>query len=190
MRFFSDRIGVGRKGGADPVGSGRGELAHPGEGKRPGEECDEEPDVTVGTQVRLPGLRLASEGRTRVRPCHALEGTPAAARHHEPVVRSLGPLPCKSATYPEAVPNPEQDVAEHSFSIRNARWRTWLRVHTPGALYRRGLVIPKARDCGDHKWHLRGGGLDACYHCEVARPSPPVVASQEPETHVVLRGVD
>jgi len=41
------------------------------------------------------------------------------------------------------------DVAERPFSVRHARWRAWLRAHTPDLLYYRlGLVVPKAHDCG------------------------------------------
>ena len=66
------------------------------------------------------------------------------------------------------------DVADDHFTLRNSRWRGWLRVHTPDFLYYRlGLVVPKAKDCGDHDWHHKGGGTDACYHCEVTRPTPP-----------------
>jgi hypothetical protein len=36
--------------------------------------------------------------------------------------------------------------------------------------YRLGLVVPKARDCGLHEWHLQDGGTDACYHCRQTRP--------------------
>ena len=69
---------------------------------------------------------------------------------------------------------PARDVAEDPLSLRHARWRTWLRVHTPDFLYYRlGLAVPKARDCGDHVWHNSGGGVDACYHCEVTRSTPP-----------------
>ena len=67
----------------------------------------------------------------------------------------------------------DRDVTDHPFSIRNARWRTWLRAHTPDALYYRlGLVVPKATDCGAHDWHNVGDGTDGCYHCEVTRPTP------------------
>jgi hypothetical protein len=76
--------------------------------------------------------------------------------------------------YPESVPQSDRDVADYPFSVRNARWRTWLRVHTPNVLdYRLGLVVPKARDCGNHEWHNGGNGSDVCYHCEVTRPTPP-----------------
>jgi len=69
--------------------------------------------------------------------------------------------------------DPTRDVADYPFSVRNARWRTWLRVHTPNVLYYRlGLVVPKARDCGRHEWHNNGDGLDGCYHCDVTRPTP------------------
>jgi hypothetical protein len=79
-----------------------------------------------------------------------------------------------TATYPESVSQPDRDIADHAFSIRNARWRGWLRVHTPNVLYYRlGLVVPKARDCGNHEWHNSGNGVDACYHCEVTRSTPP-----------------
>lgn len=44
-------------------------------------------------------------------------------------------------------------------------------MHTPTVLYERfGLVLPKARDCGDHEWHYAGGIRDGCYHCEQTRP--------------------
>ena len=76
--------------------------------------------------------------------------------------------------YPESVPQSDRDVADHPFSIRNARWRTWLRAHTPNVFYYRlGLVVPKARDCGNHEWHNNGNGIDACYHCEGVRSMPP-----------------
>ena len=66
------------------------------------------------------------------------------------------------------------DIGERPLSLRNSRWRGWLRVHTPNFLYYRlGLVVPKARDCGDHEWHNQGDGVDACYHCEVTRATPP-----------------
>jgi len=55
------------------------------------------------------------------------------------------------------------------FGIRNARWRTWLRVRTPNALYDRGLVVPKARDCGRHEWHNSDDFVEACYHCDQTR---------------------
>ena len=50
------------------------------------------------------------------------------------------------------------------------RWRAFLRLHTPNFLYDRGLMVPKARDCGDHDWHNEGDGMDGCYHCKVIRP--------------------
>src|SRR5207244_2580028 len=72
------------------------------------------------------------------------------------------------------MPHSNPDVADHPFSVRNARWRTWLRAHTPNVLYYRlGLVVPKARDCGNHEWHNNGNGIDACYHCEGIRSTPP-----------------
>jgi hypothetical protein len=61
------------------------------------------------------------------------------------------------------------------FGIRNARWRTWLRVRTPGVLYHRfGLIVPKAADCGRHEWHNQDAPVDACYHCRQTRPRPQV----------------
>jgi hypothetical protein len=58
------------------------------------------------------------------------------------------------------------------FGIRHARWRIWLRVHTPGVFYHRlGFVVPKAVDCGDHEWYQSRDGIDDCYHCKVERPS-------------------
>jgi hypothetical protein len=76
------------------------------------------------------------------------------------------------------------------FSFRNSRWRTWLRVHTPNVLYFRvGLVVPRARDCGDHDWHNEGDERDACYHCEVTRSTPldapwfGTTANSSPVTH-------
>ena len=64
------------------------------------------------------------------------------------------------------------DPVSFPFSIRHARWRTWLRQHTPNWLYfRLGVVFPKARDCGEHDWYYEGRGLDACYHCRVTRPT-------------------
>lgn len=66
-----------------------------------------------------------------------------------------------------------RDVADRPFGLRNARWRTWLRVRTPDVLYYRlGLVVPKARDCRHHEWHHSANGVDACYHCEVTRSTP------------------
>lgn len=57
------------------------------------------------------------------------------------------------------------------FSIRNARWRTWLRIRTPSVLYHRfGFVVPKADDCGRHEWHNQDDRVDACYHCQQTRP--------------------
>ena len=57
------------------------------------------------------------------------------------------------------------------FGLRHARWRAWLRAHTPNLLYYRlGLVVPKVRDCGDHEWHNKDAILDSCYHCEQTRP--------------------
>lgn len=54
--------------------------------------------------------------------------------------------------------------------MRQSRWRTWLRVHTPTTLYRRGLVIPKVADCGHHEWYNRDDRTEGCYHCEAKRP--------------------
>jgi len=69
---------------------------------------------------------------------------------------------------------PVGDVGDHPLRFRNARWRTWLRVHTPDVLYYRlGLVVPNARDCGRHEWNNQGHGIDACYHCEITRTTPP-----------------
>lgn len=66
-----------------------------------------------------------------------------------------------------------EDVGDAPFTARKSRWRTWLRAHTPNVLYHRfGLVVPRARDCGDHDWHNRGDGIDACYHCDVTRSTP------------------
>jgi hypothetical protein len=56
------------------------------------------------------------------------------------------------------------------FGIRHSRWRTWIRVHTPTFLYDLGLVVPKARDCGNHEWHRKDAGFDACYHSTAERP--------------------
>lgn len=67
------------------------------------------------------------------------------------------------------------DVADQPFSIRHSRWRAWIRARTPSWLYDRGLVVPKAWDCGAHQWHNRDAVLDACYHCEATRPRPPQV---------------
>jgi hypothetical protein len=52
-----------------------------------------------------------------------------------------------------------------------ARWRRWVREHTPGFLYNRGLVISKVRDCGDHDWYSETAEREACYHCQVTRES-------------------
>ena len=54
--------------------------------------------------------------------------------------------------------------------IRHSRWRTWLRQHTPDLLYDRlGLVVPKARDCGEHEWYIADGAVEHCYHCRAER---------------------
>jgi hypothetical protein len=50
------------------------------------------------------------------------------------------------------------------------------RSHTPDALYARGLVVRKAKDCGDNEWHYQGAPMDACYHCDVRRSTPPDAA--------------
>jgi hypothetical protein len=43
---------------------------------------------------------------------------------------------------------------------------------TPGVLYHRfGLVVPKARDCGDHEWHVSSSEVERCYHCLAERPA-------------------
>ena len=66
-----------------------------------------------------------------------------------------------------------KDVGNRPFALRKSRLRTWLRGHTPDLLYYRlGLAVPKARNCGDHEWYNRAQGTDACYHCEVTRPTP------------------
>jgi hypothetical protein len=57
------------------------------------------------------------------------------------------------------------------FSLRNSRWRAWLRVHTP-------LSVPKAKDCGAHDWRNGGQGLDFCLHCEVRLATPPVMIGE------------
>jgi hypothetical protein len=58
----------------------------------------------------------------------------------------------------------DRDPADLRFSVRNARWRGWLRVHTPDFLYYRlGAVVPKAEDCQNHEWYNQGNGIDACY---------------------------
>jgi len=65
------------------------------------------------------------------------------------------------------------DVADQPFRIRNARWRAWLRVHTPDFMYcRLGLVVPKTLDCGRHEWYNGGNGIDSCYHCKATRQTP------------------
>jgi hypothetical protein len=47
-----------------------------------------------------------------------------------------------------------------------------VRVRTPDVLFHRlGLIVPKAHDCGDHQWYLKGDGRDACYHGVAIRPS-------------------
>lgn len=50
------------------------------------------------------------------------------------------------------------------------RFRTWLRGHAPGPLWR---LFPKGRaDCGAHEWYRSAEALDRCYHCEVGeRPA-------------------
>ena len=78
------------------------------------------------------------------------------------------------AIYPDLMSDPVTDVADRPISLRNARWRGWLRARTPNFLYYRvGLVVPKARDCGKQEWYKEGQGIDACYHCEVSRSTPP-----------------
>jgi len=77
------------------------------------------------------------------------------------------------------VEHTNRDAANHPFSLRNSRWRTWLRVRTPDVLYYRlGLVIPKAVDCGAHDWHNNADGTDACYHCQAIRPTTTAVLDQ------------
>ena len=57
-----------------------------------------------------------------------------------------------------------------TFGIRHARWRAWLRVHTPNALYYRlDLMVPKARDCGAHEWYNADNVVERCYHCRAQR---------------------
>lgn len=64
------------------------------------------------------------------------------------------------------------------FGLRHARWRAWLRVHTPNLLFHRlGLVVPKADDCGDHDWYRSRDGIDSCYHCQVERPRSAAIRS-------------
>jgi hypothetical protein len=53
--------------------------------------------------------------------------------------------------------------------LRHSRWRTWLRGNTPDRLYDHGLVVPKARDCGDHEWYNHDNVTEHCYHCEAER---------------------
>jgi hypothetical protein len=66
------------------------------------------------------------------------------------------------------------DVGDRPLSLRNSRWRAWIRVHTPNFLYYRlGLAFPRAKDCGDHEWHNGGQGVDVCYHCMTTRLTPP-----------------
>ncbi len=70
--------------------------------------------------------------------------------------------------------------------IRHARWRTWLRVHTPDILYYRlHIMVPKAEDCGDHDWYAEGSGWTACYHCKVRRPT--TVPNANPGLHDLAR---
>ena len=52
-----------------------------------------------------------------------------------------------------------------------SRWRRWVRERTPNALYDRGFVVPKVRDCGAHEWYKATAETDACYHCQVNRDS-------------------
>jgi hypothetical protein len=100
-----------------------------------------------------------------------MEATAAAAAQLRGHWRTLSD---GTVTYSGSVPQSDRDVADHPFSVRNARWRTWLRAHTPKVFYYRlGLVVPKARDCGNHEWHNNGYGIDACYHCEGIRSTPP-----------------
>src|SRR5438093_744872 len=57
------------------------------------------------------------------------------------------------------------------FGVLHARWRTWLRVHTPNLLYYGlGIAIPKAGDCANHEWYNVDGEREACYHCLAERP--------------------
>jgi len=66
-------------------------------------------------------------------------------------------------------------MAAGDFGLRHARWRAWIRVHTPDFLYDRGLIVPKAADCGEHEWHNAGNDIDGCFHCKVepAHVGPP-----------------
>jgi hypothetical protein len=57
-----------------------------------------------------------------------------------------------------------------TFGIRHSRWRAWLRVHTPNAIYYRlGLTVPKLRECGAHEWYNADNVVDHCYHCRAER---------------------
>ncbi len=82
------------------------------------------------------------------------------------------------------------DVADEPFSLRHARWRAWVRVHTPNVLYYRfGLVVPKAKDCGKHDWHNAGDGLDGCYHCVATRRTTAESPWHEPQ-HAKTDGIE
>ncbi|HYK95594.1 MAG TPA: hypothetical protein VE011_07010 [Candidatus Dormibacteraeota bacterium] len=85
------------------------------------------------------------------------------------------------------------DVADQPFTIRNSRWRTWLRARTPSWLYDRGLVVPKSKDCGAHQWHTAGSGVEACYHCKATRGTPQTakltkLAVSAPNSLLVITG--
>jgi lincosamide nucleotidyltransferase A/C/D/E len=66
-------------------------------------------------------------------------------------------------------------VLDTRFGWRHSRWRAWLRINTPTRLYDLGLVVPKARDCGDHDWYNSNGVTEACYHCLAERSRIPFV---------------
>ena len=112
------------------------------------------------------GVFPASQPPASTTPSHPGEGRDSPYAH----CRTLSDV---TTAYPVAVSHLDRDVANHPFSLRSARWRTWLRVHTPNVLYYGvGLVVPKARDCGNHEWHNEAAGIDGCYHCEVTRSTP------------------
>ena len=62
------------------------------------------------------------------------------------------------------------DVADDPFTLRNSRWRTWLRAHTPDL----PLLPPGPRRSAGQQLRgprlaQHGDGLDRCYHCKVTR---------------------
>jgi hypothetical protein len=53
-------------------------------------------------------------------------------------------------------------LADHPFSVRNARWRTWLRARTPNVLYYQlGLSYPRHGIVGNTSGTTKGDGMEA-----------------------------